>query len=276
MIIRINFNGRLTLPETLLATVYNRSLRYGDGLFETMYWDGFQIRNDEFHLDRLFQGLQFLQFDLTAGFTRSYIFEEIKRLCVNNASAIRARVRLNVYREDGEVLRPEENKPVFIIESAPLPDDDEKPLRLTVYQKEKKFAGQMSNLKTNNYLLNILALQYAVQNGFDESLILNHRGDLCEAVSSNLVMMQRGILLMPALTEGCVAGTKRRELLETLPSLGYEIKETIISPAMLPDMEEIFLTNAIRGIRPVSEIDGHGFSSDRTRLLMRIMNKTKE
>ena len=54
--LRINFNGNLIDPQTPIATAANRSLRYGDGIFETMYWDGQQIRNETFHLDRLFQG----------------------------------------------------------------------------------------------------------------------------------------------------------------------------------------------------------------------------
>jgi branched-chain amino acid aminotransferase len=268
----INFNGKLIDPQTPVATAFNRSLRFGDGLFETMYWDGQRIQNPDFHLDRLFQGLLILQFDLSAGFTRKFISEEINRLCENNAPATKARIRLNVFREDGSVLQPVKNKPVFIIESTDLPEQNGTPLRLTIYNEEKKSTGLLSNLKTNNYLLNILAIQYANKEGFDDALILNSQENCCEASSSNLFMVLRGIIYTPALSEGCVAGTKRRQLLETLPSLGFQVEEAIIKPDMLPEMEEVFLTNAIRGIRPVACIDNKTYQHELTGIVMRLLN----
>lgn len=273
---QINFNGQLTEPNTPVATASNRSLRYGDGLFETMYWSGEEIINLEFHLDRLFHGLSVLQFDLSEGFTKSFITGEINRLCEFNTKSSRARVRMNIYREDGSRLLPSQNKPVFIIESSDFPDENETPLRLTIFRGDTKSTGILSNLKTNNYLLNIAAIQSATANGFDDSLILNSRGNICEASSSNLFLVQKGILFTPALTQGCVAGTKRRELLEILPTLGYQVEETIITKEMVFEMEEIFLTNAIHGIRPVICIDNTYYSRELTGTLIRLLKGLKQ
>jgi branched-chain amino acid aminotransferase len=260
----------MTDPETRIATAFNRSLRYGDGLFETMYWDGQQIQNLSFHLDRLFQGLKILQFDLTGSFTREFISEEIKKLCEQNALSVRARVRLNVFREDGSTLTPVSNKPDFIIESTDFPEANPTPLRLTLFEGEKKFPGILSNLKTNNYLLNLIAIQYAKENGFDDAVFMNSRGNICEASSSNIFMIQKGVLFTPALNQGCVAGTKRRELLEKLPVLGFQIEETIVTKDMIFEMEEVFLTNAIRGIMPVICIDNTYFSRELTNKLVKL------
>ena len=144
-------------------------------------------------------------------------------------------------------------------------------MRLTVYKAELKSTGILSNLKTNNYLLNTLAIQYARENGFDDAILLNSRGNICEASSSNLFMVQKGILFTPALSQGCVAGTKRRELLQILPGLGFQIEETIITKDMIFEMEEIFLTNAIRPIRPVICIDNTYYSRDLTTILVRLL-----
>src|SRR5947209_8565848 len=127
---QLNVNGLLTGLETPFAGAFNRSLRYGDGLFETMYWDGFQISNESFHLDRLFEGLGILGFDLSAGFDRDFIRGEIARLGRANAAGSPARVRLNVYREDNRQLLPTSNKPLFVIESSGLSPDTPNPLRL--------------------------------------------------------------------------------------------------------------------------------------------------
>src|SRR4029077_1117765 len=125
------------------------------------------------------------------------------------------------------------------------------PLRLTIFKGETKSAGVLSNLKTNNYLLNVVALQFAKASGFDDAVILNSRGNICETSSSNIFLIQKGVLFTPALTQGCVAGTKRRELLDLLPGLGFQVEETIISKEMIHETEEVFLTNAIRQVRPV-------------------------
>ena len=273
---QINFNGKLIDSQMPLANASNRSLRYGDGVFETMYWDGEAIQNLEFHLDRLFQGLQILHIDLSGGFTRAFITEEIKTTCLHSATGTKARVRLNVFREDGNVLLPAKNKPVFIIETTAYPEENLTPLRLNIYKGEMKSTGVLSNLKTNNYLLNTLAIQYAKENGFDDSIILNSRGNICEASSSNLFMVQKGILFTPALSQGCVAGTKRRELLQILPALGFQIEETIITKDMIFEMEEIFLTNAIRPIRPVICIDNTYYSRELTTILVRLLKGSAE
>ena len=272
----INFNGSLIDPQTPVATVFNRSLRYGDGLFETMYWDGKGIRNLDFHLDRLFQGLLILQFDLSGGFTRNFVKDEIIRLCESNSPSADARIRLNVFREDGPLLLPVQNKPVFIIETGKLPEQNTMPLRLTIFKAEKKSTGILSNLKTNNYLLNLLSIQNAKGNGYDDAIILNNRGNICEASSSNLFMVQKGILFTPALSQGCVAGTKRRELIQILPTLGFQIEETIITKDMVFEMEEVFLTNAIRGIRPVISIDNTYYSRDQTSMIIRSLKGSAE
>ena len=269
----INFNGNLIDPLTPVATIFNRSLRYGDGVFETMFWDGQKVLNLDFHLDRLFQGLMILHFDLSGGFSRKFISEEVKKIGERNAPATKARVRLNVFREDGSVLLPTANKPIFIIESSVIPEENLTPLRLTIFKADTKSTGILSNLKTNNYLLNTLAIQFAKDNGFDDALILNSRGNICEASSSNLFMVQKGVLFTPALSQGCVAGTKRRELLEILPGLGFQIEETIITKEMVFEMEEIFLTNAIRGIRPVICIDSTYYSRELTTMLTRLLKE---
>jgi branched-chain amino acid aminotransferase len=272
----INFNGNLIHPQTPVATVFNRSLRFGDGIFETMFWDGQNIQNPDFHLDRLFKGLLILHFDLSGGFSREFISEEIKKICMNNASSVKARVRLNIFREDGSVLLPVQNKPVFIIETSAYPEENLTPLRLTIFKAETKSTGLLSNLKTNNYLLNTLAIQYAKENGFDDAIILNSRGNICEASSSNLFMVQKGVLFTPALSQGCVAGTKRRQLLEVLPTLGFQVEETIITKDMIFEMEEIFLTNAIRPIRPVICIDNTYYSRELTGILVRLLKGSGE
>jgi branched-subunit amino acid aminotransferase/4-amino-4-deoxychorismate lyase len=84
--------------------------------------------------------------------------------------------------------------------------------------------------------------------------------------------VRRRALVTPALTEGCVAGTKRRQLMEVLPRMGFRVEEEVITPEMVFGMEEIFLTNAIRGIIPVACINQLELSSEFTNRLVRLLS----
>jgi branched-chain amino acid aminotransferase len=259
----INFNGDLLDAETPVVTASNRSLRYGDGLFESMRWEKGTLPLGGFHFDRLFRGLGILQMECAAGFTAAYLSTQVRNLCEKNGQES-ARVRLNVFREDSPTLSPVNNRPRFIIETADLPARDPEPMRATVYTEEKKSNGILSNLKVNNHLLYIMAARYAAQNGFDESLILNTEGRFCEASSSNLFLISGKKIITPALSEGCVAGVMRRRLLDLLPGLGYTVLETTVPKEMADDIEEAFLTNAIRGVRPLGRIGDKKFPQKKT------------
>ena len=249
----INFNGSLLDEVNPVVKASNRSLRYGDGLFESMRWENDRISLADYHFERLFHGLDVLQMERPPAFTADYLLTQVRELCKKNRQES-ARIRLNVFREGSAALLPVNNRAQFIIEMADLPGSGPEPLRLTVYPGEKKSTGILSNIKTNNYLIYIMAAKYAQQNGFDDALILNARGSVCETTSSNTFFVRGRSVFTPPLTEGCVAGVMRRYLLQQLPSLGFTVQEIPISLEMIYEMDEVFLTNAIRRIQPVGRL----------------------
>jgi len=249
----VNFNGSLLDEASPVAKASNRSLRYGDGLFESMRWENDRISLGDYHFERLFHGLDILQMERPPDFTADYFFTQIRELCKRNGRET-ARIRLNVFREESPALFPVNNRPQFIVEMADLPSSNPEPLRLTVYQDEKKSTGLLSNIKTNNYLICIMAAKCAQQNGFDDALILNTRDGICEATSSNVFFIKDRSVFTPPLSEGCVAGVMRRHLLQQLPSLGFMVQEIPVSLEMMYEMDEVFLTNAIRGILRVGRL----------------------
>lgn len=263
----INFNGSLLDAGAPVVPASNRSLRYGDGLFESMRWENEKIQLGVFHFERLFHGVEILQMELPAGFTPDFLSTQIRELCKKNNQET-ARIRINVFREESPALLPVNNRPQFIMESANLPDRNPEPVSLTIYPDEKKSTGILSNLKTNNYLLYVMALHYAQKKNFQDALILNTQDRLCEATSSNLFFIRDGKVYTPPLSEGCVAGVMRRQLLILLPQIGFSVEEIPITKEMISDMHEGFLTNAIRGIRPITGIDKQTYSSTQTEALM--------
>jgi branched-chain amino acid aminotransferase len=254
----INFNGSLLNETSPVVRASSRAVRYGDGLFESMRWENGRISLGDFHIERLFRGLDILQMERPPGFAADYIFTQIRELCKKNRRET-ARIRLNVFREESPLLFPENNRLQFIIEMADLPASDPEPLGVTVYRDEKKSTGILSNIKTNNHLIYIMAAKYARLNGFDDALILNVRDGICEATSSNVFFIKDHSVFTPPLTEGCVAGVMRRYLLQQLPSLGFTVQEIPLSLEMIYEMDEVFLTNAIRKIQPVDSMGNKAY-----------------
>jgi branched-chain amino acid aminotransferase len=263
----INFNGHSLDDAIPIVNASNRSLRYGDGLFESMRWENDRISLGDFHFQRLFHGLEILQMERPPAFTVDYFFTQIQELCKRNGREA-ARIRLNVFREESPALFPANNRPQFIIETADLPASNPEPLRLTVYPGEKKATGILSSLKTNSYLLSVMAAKYAQQNGFDDALILNARDGICEASSSNVFLIRDRTVFTPSLAEGCVAGVMRGHLMRQLPALGFAVQEISAGLEMLYEADEVFLTNAIRRIQPVCRLGDRRYRQEITKSLI--------
>lgn len=252
------YNGELLRNDKPLLTADNRGFRYGDGLFETLRVTGGSIRLAAYHFERLFKGLQLLQFELPSFFKPQYLSDQVELLCRKN-SHTSARVRLAVFRGSGGVFDPENHFPNTIIQSMPLPDArfvlNENGLVMGIYSTATKNADVFANLKSSNYLPYTMAALYSKQQQWNEALLLNNAGRICDATIANVFIIKKGKIFTPALAEGCVAGVMRRWLIEQLPSAGYVIEERQITVDDLLQADEMFLTNAIKGIRWVQQCD---------------------
>jgi branched-chain amino acid aminotransferase len=247
----INYDGQLLRSGAPLLTAANRSFRYGDGLFETLMVHDGRLCLGSYHFDRLFSGMRFLSIRET--FKREVLEAQILELCQKNGDPPRSRVRVVVFRDDG--TDPISSTPHYIIESWPLPGEsalNDKGLVIDVFPDGRKACDTLANLKSNNYLLYTLATLYAQKHALDDCLVLNSQDRLADSTIANLFYVSKGRFFTPPLSEGCVAGVMRRHLLQNMPSAGFFVVERSVTPEDLLNADEIFLTNAIKGIRWVS------------------------
>lgn len=230
----------------------NRAMRYGDGLFETMRWTDMDIRFLQYHIERLHTGMESLHLEGANKFDAYFIREKAAELVKKNKLGADARIRLNVYRAGGGLYSPETNKANFILEATPLDQGgyhlNKTGVIIDVYREHKKNANSLSHLKSNNALIYVLAGIERKKLGCDDILILNNEGFLCESLSSNIFVWYNKTLYTPALSEGCIAGVMRRVVIEMASEYGMEVVEAQISPEILHEADEMFLTNAIHGI----------------------------
>lgn len=253
----INFNGRLLVDSEPVLTTYNRSFRYGDGLFETMLWMDRGIRFVEYHAERLQKGLQTLRIDGWERFDAEFIHRTARELLTKNELDGRyTRIRLQVFRSGSGLYSPVSNQPVFVMGAEPVAPETyqasgtrKSGLIIDLYTEQIKAYSGLSHLKSTNSQVYVLAGLFRKQKGLDEVIILNQDGHVCETMSSNIFVAYGDKIYTPALSEGCVAGVMRRAVLELQDQVGAEIVEAKIDPMILPEADEIFLTNAVRGVQ---------------------------
>jgi aminodeoxychorismate lyase len=261
------YDGRFFKNDTPLFGADSRALRYGDGLFETMKWVKGVIHLKEYHFERLFQGLELLQFEPPSYFTSSWLEQSIETLCKKNED-VAARVRMAVFRGNGGLYDPENHFPHCLIQSWPLAQANrplnENGLVIGIYDQARKSQDLFANLKHNNYLPYAMAALYAKQQHWNDAVLLNSSGHICDATIANIFTIKDGIVYTPSLQQGCVAGVMRRFLLQQLPAHGYRSIEKELTTTDLYQADEVFLTNITYGIRWVQSCDRYQYTNNIT------------
>lgn len=253
----VNFNGEILENETLYLNIENRGLRYGDALFETIRLVNNEIILWEEHYLRLMASMRILRMEIPMSFTMEYLEEQIKGVALKNGLN-QARIRLTVYRNNGGLYTPKDNNISFVIEATPL-DSPFFMLSEKLYEAElfKDFtinADMLSNLKTNNRILNVVGSVYAKENDYDTCLLLNGAKQVVESLNGNLFLVKGNTIKTPPLGDGCVKGIIREQIIKIVKKLDtYVFEETSISPFELQKADELFVTNSIIGIQPITK-----------------------
>lgn len=228
----------------------NRSFLYGDGVFESirvMYGQALWAR---YHHDRLLYGLKQLGIQYTQTYTQ---FEELlQKLITSNKIHAGARIRVHVWRRPGGLYRPDNNGGIQLMQISSIEQNDfvlnTKGMQLGDSKRSKQSLFQ-PDVKTTNALQYVLAAQEAKSAGWDDAFLYHSAGGLLESSSSNVFLLKEGELLTPRLEDGCLPGIMRQVLLEKLPTLGYKVREQLLAHHDLQTAEEVYLTNAISGLR---------------------------
>lgn len=236
------------LPYGSLLEPGNRGFRYGDGLFETIKVSAGKILLEEFHFDRLFMGLGLMRMNgpSTLPQDRPALASALLDLCSRNNCPGLARVRLAVFRNS-------RGGADYLAEASPLPEEavqwNEEGWTIDIFPYARKSADAFANLKTANHLPYVMAELFAREKGLDDALVLNGDNHICDSSKANIFLIKGDDILTPALHQGCVSGVMRRFLINELKEMGYSVKQQEVSEEDLRQAEEVFLTNAIRGIR---------------------------
>lgn len=252
----LSYNGDIISRSSFRLSPENRAFRYGDGVFETIRVHSGHILWEDKHFDRLNRACEALQLKPPQPWTRKQFRQAVQQLFdANHKSGEAARIRFSLFRNEGGLYTPSTNQASFLIESQKLYhatfELNKKGLFIDCFDGITKPVNMLSPLKSINAQLYVLAGLYKQQHDLDDCLILNEHGNIAEAISSNVFIVSKDRLYTPSLREGCVQGIMRAVIMDVARDSHINVTETQITPTALDKADEIFLTNAIHGIRHV-------------------------
>jgi branched-chain amino acid aminotransferase len=264
---KIYLNGTFVGEKEAKVSVFDHGYLYGDGIFETLRAYGGSIFRLPDHLDRLFNSGRGIALSLP--WDRKSL-TSILMECLDVNGYKDAVLRLSVSRGSGPpALDPDLcGSPTLVVLTRPFagyPEAKyEKGLRTALVKVRKNLPKALDpQIKSTNFLNNILAKIEAKKAGAEEGILLNHEGVLTEGSVSNLFFLANGRLCTPSLDAGILDGVTRRVILELAQKLGIDSEEGLYSPSTLLGAEEVFMTNTTYEVMPVTKVDNHSFKVGR-------------
>lgn len=252
----INFNGNITSEANLL--IGNRGFLYGDSVFETVKILDGKILFLEDHYFRLMSAMRIVRMEIPMNFTMEYFEEQLLSLAaVENLSAS-SRARISVYRNEGGFYLPKDNNVSFLVTVQPLENSvyriEKEEYEVELYKDFVVAKHLLSAIKSSNRMINVTGSIFADENGYDNCLLINDDKNVIEALNGNLFMLMGNKLITPPISEGCLNGVMRKQILALAKKIEtIEVEETSISPFDLQKADELFITNVIRGIQPITK-----------------------
>ena len=274
----INLNGALQSATSPLFSVHNRGFLYGDAVFETLRYSQNHIHFWEDHYFRLMAAMRVFRMHIPMRFTPEFLEQECLR--VIEAQSITSpswRIRLSVFRNDGGVYLPASRDVSYVIEAKPI--EEEKYASKQIYNVElfKDYYVQksmLSNLKSNNKALQVIGSIFMQEQGFDNGILVNDDKEIVEFLNGNLFVVDGGMLRTPPLTAGCLDGVMRKQIIRLAKKENISCVEEKISPFDLQQVQEVFMTNAITGIQPVSSYRRTDYQDTVALQLQRALNES--
>jgi len=254
-------NGDLQVDEKLFG-VTDRAWQFGDGIFESIRVSESKVLLMELHADRLARSAKMLGWLLPIFWSKDFWEEQILFLCQKN-NWKNARIKIVVYRDCGGAYLPENDTISWIMHGEELPSKkfelNLEGLSTIEFSLLPKPSDILSIIKTTSALRYVQAARFALQNGVDDVLLTNQFGRFCEASSSNLFIVRENVLTTPPLSEYCLDGVMRSHILKLAKENGIEVDELPILKEDLIYADEVFICNAIKGIRWVSSFEENSY-----------------
>jgi len=273
----VNNNGKIIPFDSPSISSSNRAHLFGDGLFESIRIINGKPINVSNHISRIKDGANALKIEWPDKFDSDFFTKEIKNLIEKSNVQSGARCRLSIDRSPGGTFLPITNGCSYHLEMQHFPENyfelNPVGLKVDIYQDIKLQKNFLSLFKTKNCLPYVMAAIKAQEKNLDDLFMINEKGQIIETSNSNVFIVHNGVLYTPSLDDGCLAGTMRMQVINLAISNKIKVYECSIMPQNLLSAEEIFLTNAIKGLQWIGSFRSKDYSNSMTRRFIVLLNE---
>ena len=257
---QIFLNDRLVPAEQAMVSVYDHGLLYGDGVFEGIRFYNKRVFLLAEHVERLYESARAIRLEIPM--PQAQMAEAVEKTCAAN-SIVDGYVRLVVTRGAGALgldIRKTANPQVIVIAATIKLYSEElyqQGLKIITASTIRNHPGALSpRIKSLNYLNNILAKIEGTDAGCEETLMLNHKGDIAECTGDNIFIVKRGILKTPPTDAGILEGITRNCVVQLAEKASIPVQEVTLQRHDVYTADECFLTGTAAEVIAVVEIDG--------------------
>lgn len=259
----------MTMPDQLPLICVNsqpceevyacdRGFSFGDGVFETLRWQGGNAPLLDYHLGRLELGCQRLAISLSRTRLNGELQAFWERLAQITDEAV---VKIQVTRGEGGrgyAIDPDAFPTIVIsaFEHSDFSAQREQGIELGFCRQPISSGVMLAGIKHLNRLENVLLKQEALEQGYNDALVCDAEGRLVETTAANIFFVTAGVLYTPTLNRAGVAGVIRRLIIDQVaPELTLEVAEQNCPLQDLWSADEVFICNSLMGVVPVTRID---------------------
>ena len=271
------YRGEYVLRNQAVIQVDDRAHRFADGFFESIRIINGKAQFLENHFARVDATIKALKIQ-PSDFSFDVLTQHIDGLLQRNEVFEGGRMRITFFRKAKGFYLPKGNDLDYFIEVEALPNNlfelNETGKIIDIYTEVKKDPNKYAGFKTLNAQLYVMASIFAAEKTWDDALIQNTKQAIIESTSSNLFLVSNGVLYTPALTDGCIGGTMRMQIINLAVQSKLKVYECTMTPQTLLSADEVFLTNAIKGIEWVASYRTKPYQNNSSRKLLDLLNSS--
>lgn len=272
------YNGTFFRADKPILHHQNRGFRYNDAFSEGIRSIGNQPLFFDDHFSRISKAMQLLQFAPPTHFNKYYLRSLTEKLLTKNRIFKGGHILVILFRDGEGAYAPENNHISFIIECQPFPyvgyTSNKKGKKITIYSEDKIPLNRFANFKHSNHIIYLMAGLFAKSNGYDDLLLLNENGHLCQAIGSNFFLYKHQALYTPSMKDACIDGIIRQQIIRIAKASGISVFDDLpIKQGDLLDADEIFTTDPVNGIEWVLSYKNKRYFHSLSDELIRSLNK---
>ena len=267
----VNINGEIYPNDDAFISIFNTSLISGDLIFENLIVSSNKVLFYEEHYFNLLSSMRILKIKIPMSFTPEFLEKQLLSLYIKSGFVNeKILMRILICNNVATNINPTSvNYYIYDAHKIDYSINNFEKYTLDVFKDYFKNTGLLSNLTTNNQLIQRIGLRYCEENDFNDCVILNNSKIISETLNGNIFMIMNDKVLTPSLKDGSNNNVIRSKIIELVNNdiEGYEIIEQPLSVFDIQKSDELFISNINFGIQPVRKFRKKVFTDKITSLI---------